>query len=308
MLNSTQMRGASQSFRLLWIRTLQFMTTLPPQISAAMLAVMQIPESDFKGLYRWFEGLPIMRHWLGDRKFAQLRAEGFEVTSEHWESSITVKGADLKFDKLGGYRPAIQKMAQELMLWPYRRVITLMNDSFSGSLFTCFDGEALFSTAHPTGSNVSTIGSGIDFSAANLDVAKLAMRAQVDVTNADPLFIEPTHIWYHQDLATAVEDVIDVNPTTGGMGNKHFKSLEKVPFALDSTLADAWGLFSLPPGDPLKPILWQFDPAGGDFTALDQPRDQAVFMRDELLYGTDAWGAIACGFPWYAWGSDGKAS
>ena len=28
---------------------------------------------------------------------------------------------------------------------------------------------------------------------------------------------------------------------------------------------------------------------------------------DETIYGTEAWGAPACGFPWYAWGSDGSA-
>jgi phage major head subunit gpT-like protein len=304
MLESAQMRGASESFKLIWIRTLQYMTTLPPQIAAAMMAVMRIPEADFKGLYRWFEGLPIMRHWIGDRKASQLRAEGFEVIHKHFESTIRVFGGDIKFDKLGGYRPAIQRMAQELMLLPYRRMLLLMLDGFAGADYLCFDGLPLFSDTHATGDNKSDI---VLADGSDIDEAKAAMRAFVDPTNGDSLFIEPTHIWFHVDLQATVEDIIDTNPLASGAGNKHYKSLEKVPLYLGSGQEAWWGLFSLPQGDPLRPILWQFDPSGGNFTAMDNPTDQAAFMRDEFFYGTDAWGAAACGFPWYAWGSDGSA-
>lgn len=304
MLESTKMRAASQSFRLLFIRTLQYMTALPADIQNAMLAVMSIPEPDFKGLYRWFEGLPIMRKWVGDRKAKQLRAEGFEVLQEPYESTLTVLRDDIKFDKLGGYRPAIQRMAQELVLLPYRRMLHLMQDAFGDvGTFTCFDGLPLFSDTHATGDNN---GGTIAFSDANLDVAKTAMRNFVDPTNGDSLFIEPTHIWFHNDLQSSVEDVIDVNPLASGAGNKHYKSLEKVKLYLGAGKTTWWGLFSIPPGDPLRPILWQFDPAGGQFVALDQMTDEANFMRRELFYGTEAWGAPACGFPWYAWGSKGS--
>ena len=208
---------------------------------------------------------------------------------------------DIMFDKLGGYRPAIQKMAQELLLLPYRRMLALMQDSFTGSSYTCFDSYPLFSSSHAFGDNSSAL----NLSDTNLDTACDTMRQFADPVNSDPLLIEPTHIWFHTDLTSDVENLMDIQLVSTGGTNKWYNRFKKVPLALGTGYEKYWGLFSLQEGDPLKPIVWQYVPGADQFTALDSADSEQNFMRRQLLYGTEAWGAVACGLPFYAWGSTG---
>ena len=308
MLDRAKFRAASQSFKLLFMKTLQSEGALSPSVVAALQMVMKIPEPDFKGLYRWMEGLPIMRQWIGDRQAVALAAKGFEVLQKPWESTLNVLRDDIKFDRLGGYRPAIMSMANELNLLPYREMIRVMNDAFSGTIYgNCYDGYPIISASHVTGSNAGTAA----MSHSALDAAILAMEAQTDATNGDSLLVEPTHMWFHKTLKPTAEDILDRRYVSDGEtssvahDNKHYKKLIPISLPLASGMAAYWGLFSMQPGQELRPILWQFDPNGQDFISLDKNTDEANFTRRELKYGTEDWGAAAPAFPQFIWGSTG---
>jgi hypothetical protein len=146
------------------------------------------------------------------------------------------------------------------------------------------------------------------------------MRAQHDTVNTqDRLLIEPTHLWYHDGLQNTVDEILDpvltvkglsvagtVTDYVGGSGtNLMYKKLIPVPLPLNSASALHWGLFAARPGGGLGPVLWQYDPTGGNFRSLDADNDEPNFMRRELFYGTEMWGAIAPGFPQFIWGSTG---
>lgn len=312
MRDRTKMRAASQSFRLLWMKSLQS-GGLPAVAQRAMGMVMEIGEPDFTGIYRWFEGVPILRHWIGDRQAKQLMAEGFQVNQKPFESTLKVMRDDIKFDKLGGYKPAIMRMANELKLTPYRRMLEVLKDGFAGATYLGFDGKPLFSNTHGFGDN--DLGT-IALTHANLDTAIVAMRNHADVETSDSLLIEPTHLWYHQDLAPTAESILDLDfvasfgtsttHTDTSIRNKHHNKLQHLPLPLGAGKTTWWGLAALEQGNPLRPILWQYDPKGGDFVALDRAEDERNFMRRELLYGTELWGAEAVGFPMYISGSQGS--
>jgi phage major head subunit gpT-like protein len=293
--------------------TLQKGGVQTPEVQNALKMLMEIPQRDWKGLYRWFLGLPLMRHWIGDRQALQLVVEGFEVLQKPWESTLEVLRDDLKYDNLGGYRPTIAEMANEVLLLKYRELIRLMEDARTGTIYgNCFDGYPLISASHGTGTNSGTAA----LTASALDDAIDAMKAQHDVTNTDDrLLINPTHLWYHPALRSTVRDILDMDlvasagtsttHTDTTIRNPHYKALEPIELPMGSSYTAYWGLFADRPGSELGPVLWQYDPAGGDFTSLDSPNDMPNFMRRQLLFGTEMWGAIAPGFPQFVWGSNG---
>ncbi|HHE72219.1 MAG TPA: hypothetical protein ENL34_08085 [Chloroflexi bacterium] len=312
MLDRAKMRAVSKAFQMVFIKTLQAGGVQTPSVQAAMTMLMEIPQTDWKGLYRWFLGLPIMRHWIGDRQAQQLEADGFEVVHKPWEATLSVLRDDLMFDKLGGYRPAIANMASERELLPYRQLLEVMKDMRAGTAFgNCFDGYPLISASHPTGTNLGTAA----LTHASLDDAILAMRSQTDVTVGDSLLIEPTHLWYHQSLQATVTAILDrrqmsidgiTSTSDVVVDNDHYKLLKPIALPLGSGKGAWWGLYSERVGqDQPGPILWQYLPGGDNFVALDSDTDIQNFMRRELLFGTEKWGAAAPGFPQFIWASDG---
>jgi len=207
-----KMRAASQSFQLLWLKLMQ--NDPPAEVLAlANLLAMQMKCTDWVGLYRWFESIPLMRRWLGDRKVKELKGAGHQVTQDYFESTIGVQREDVRYDKLGGYMTAIEKLANEIKLLPWRQAVAVLADGFSGTAFQlCFDGLPLFSAEHSTGSNTSTLA----LSATNLATAKKVMRAQADPETGDSLLIEPTHLWYHTALEPTAIEIVEKEFITAG--------------------------------------------------------------------------------------------
>lgn len=60
--------------------------------------------------------------------------------------------------------------------------------------------------------------------------------------------------------------------------------------------------FLIDTGRPLKPLIFQ-DRKPFNFTSMDKPTDENVFMRKEFMYGSDARFAGGFGFWQIAWGS-----
>lgn len=316
MLNRAQMRAASENFRLLFWKSMQSKGG-DAQVDAAVNALlMQVPESDWKGLYRWFLGLPIMRHWVGDRQASELNADGFELVHKPYEATIKVMADDIKFDRLGGYKPAIATLANEVKLLKFRELVKVMEDARVGTVYgNCYDGYPLISASHTTGSNTGTAA----LAAASLEASIAAMIAQHDVTNTDDrLLIRPKYLWYHDALQATVEKLIDrefvvdllatggtADYVGGAVSNIHYKKLIPLPLPMGSSYVRYWGLLAERQADMVGPLIWQYDPAGGSFDAMDQSDDEPLFMRREIFYGVSAWGAMGPGFPQYIWGSDG---
>lgn len=302
-----KMRAASKVFKLLYMKTLQ--KGKAPQVAAlADLLCMKIPGTAWIEVYNWFEGLPLLRRWVGSRIARKLREESFEVKLEPWESTINVMRDNIMFDQLGGYMPTIRQMAIEVKLLPWRQSVKLIEDGFAGTAFgNCFDGYPLFSASHSTGTNVGTK----VFSSTALSEAVLAMRSQVDPDTGDDLLIEPTHVWYHKDLEDKVGDVLDKEFVIDKTGmttesNKWKDKLVKVPLrGLTSSASKFWGLLALEEGNEQKPILHRYMPGSEKFVALDKDDDDANFDRRELKYGVEYWSKTVPGFPQFVWGSDG---
>jgi phage major head subunit gpT-like protein len=269
---------------------------------------MEDTSDSFQAYFSMLSGIPLLRHWVGDRIFNELAAADFSIKLKPWEASLRVLEDDIRFDRMSGLKTVIQKMTVELLNKKWRTCAAMIQDGFTGALYgDCYDGLHLYSATHTTGSNLGTAA----FSRTALDAAILAMRSQVDPTTNDDLLIEPTHLWYHPSLEARVSDVLDkqyVIDITGTSveSNRQYKILQKMPIrGFTSAAANYWGLLAADPGDPIKPFIWRHVPSMDDFTAMDSPQDEARFMRREVRFGIEMWANGAPGFCQYIWGSNG---
>ena len=307
MLNREALRRASVSFKMLFIETLQ--TGKSPAATAfASDFCMEDTSEEFQVYFNWLMGIPLLRHWVGDRKLNELSAAEFSVKLKPWESSLRVLEDDIRFNRQGGLRTVIQKMTVELLNKKWRTVAGLVQDGFTGTTYgDCFDGLHLYSATHATGSNLGTA----SLSRTALDAAILAMRSQTDPTTTDDLLIEPTHLWYHPTLEARVQDILNkqyVIDLTGTSveSNRQYQILKPLPIrGFTAAAANYWGLLAADPGDPLKPIIWRHVPSMDEFVAMDSSQDESRFMRRELRYGIEMWANAAPAFPQYIWGSNG---
>ncbi len=156
MLQREQYLAASRMFKLLFLKTMQS-TEGQEVIKLAKMLAMFVPSEKRQLTYRWFLGVPKLREWIGERRARELESDGYEVRMKTYEGTLKVMRDDLEDDQLGGYRPAIMTLANEVKLLPWRRIVDLFSDGFDGEKYgMCFDGAPLFSIRHPTVSNAST--------------------------------------------------------------------------------------------------------------------------------------------------------
>jgi len=304
MLERDKMRAASQTFRLIFKRSLQN-SNLPKHVQDAMLLAEEFSTTAFVSKMRWWTSAPIMRHWLGPRVHRELEAEGFDVTLKPFESTVDVKRDDIMFDLLAGYTKGIQQMAREVMLLTYRRILEVIMDGFAGATYLCFDGEPLFDDSHTFGDNKSNLV--LDVAGTALDTAKVAMAGFTDPVTGDQLGIRPTHLWHHTALLPTVTKLLGRSELSGGGTNQHFGTLAPLELDLGSGKTGWWGIASLGAGEPMKPLAVFKHPRAPGLIAADAETDKLNFEERIIVYGTEAWRTESCGMPMYIWGSDGSA-
>ncbi len=303
MNNRDQMRAASRAWQLILLKTIQ--SDPPAPVMMAKQLMMEVDQQDFKVTRNWFEALPTMRKWLGSRKSTTLAAKGFDTILKPYEGTLDLLEDDVIFDRLGGTELAVRQMGVEFLLHPWREMISMMEDARAGSVYgNAYDGYPLISASRSatTGSNSGTAG----LTAAALADAEKAMRNQT--LGGDPLFVQPTHLWYHPDLQATVEAILDRNVVSDGLTssvgvtNTNYQKYVKLPLqGLGSSYAAYWGLVDLTPGNVMKPLLW-CEKRGSRRIRTDESE---LFDNRKIRHGIDYWSTIAPGLPWFIWGSDG---
>ena len=107
---------------------------------------MTVPSTGSDETYSWLGMFPQLREWIGKRHVANLKAHSFKILNRKFESTIRVKRDHMSDDKLGVFRPLLAEMGHTAKRHPDELIFGLLRDGFTAE---CFDGEALFSAAHP---------------------------------------------------------------------------------------------------------------------------------------------------------------
>ena len=107
---------------------------------------MKMPSSSRDENYSWLGAFPNLRKWIGQRHVKNLKAHGFTILNEKFESTIEVNRDDIADDKIGIYGPLFSEMGGVAARHPDELCFGLLKDGFD---VECFDGQPFFDADHP---------------------------------------------------------------------------------------------------------------------------------------------------------------
>jgi phage major head subunit gpT-like protein len=287
VVTSDLLAGITTNFRALWED--QFLAAAAQRLVAVLAT--EVPSNTDTESYSWLGTVPRMSEWIAERKFEGLLPADFAIKNRDWEVSMDVDRNVIEDDRLGIVRPRIMQLAQEAARHPDELLFQVIA---AGGTGLAYDGQPFFSATHAegeSGTQANTVsGSGVEVEdlANDYQAARAAMRLMKD-DRGRVMGLRPTHVLAPPALEGPFRRLLQSEyfPTaglTGASANIWRGSAELViaPYLTDS---NDWFLLSL--DQPVKPFIFQ-NRRPPQFTALDNPTDENVFMRRRFLYGVDA--------------------
>lgn len=247
--------------------------------------------------YSWLGQFPTMREWIGDRVIEDLTAHKYTIAKKRFEATIEVDRDYILYDNLGVMKPAVQELARGSKSHYDENTFGLLEANGN-----CYDGKKFFATTHVMG--------GVTYK--NKATDKLSMQSLFD-KRADmmkikgekgkPLGIKPNLLLVPPALEQKALEIIKAE-TIDGTTNiaKGLVEILVVPHLTSDT-----GWYLMDASRAIKPIIMQKN-RPITFTAMDNPNDEAVFMRAAFRYGVDAEHNSGYGLWQLAYFCDGTAS
>lgn len=258
--------AANVGFKTLFQKT--FNETKDPSEEIAM----RVDSSDLGESYEWLGDFPGMKEWVGDRTLEEFAKFDYSIKNKSFEGTVKVPFKDIKYDKLGKYKPAIAQMAQNCKKFGYELGVQTL---VTGHLNNCYDGKKFFAADHAVGANTYSNLGNLALTEANL-LAAYAFMMGIKNPSDEPIGVLPTTLMVGpQQFATA----IDLVETQKANGNKTYKLVKVIVEPRITGLE--WYL--LDTSKIVKPIILQVAEEG-NFTEDDSQK----FMKDTMLYGADA--------------------
>lgn len=213
-----------------------------------------------------------MREWVGDRELKEFAKFDYSIKNRKFEGTVKVPFKDIKYDKIGKYKPAIAQLAENCKKFGYTLAVQALT---TGHLNDCYDGKKFFATNHTVGTDTYSNLGNLALTEANL-LAAYAFMMSIKNSSGEPMGVLPTTLVVGpQQFATA----IDLVETQKANGNKTYKLVKVVVEPRITGLE--WYL--LDTSKIVKPIILQVAEEG-NFTEDDSQK----FMKDTMLYGADA--------------------
>ena len=238
-----------------------------------------------------------MREWLGDRQFKSLSNRKITIKEKPYEQSVSIPRRKIETDNYGIYGTVIAQMGAAVEeLWDELFVEALANPE------AWFDNKAFYASNRTYGSDkkAGTINNtaALALSFANFGTFYLQMSTFVGATGK-PIASRPTHLIVGPALEDTARIIMMQDKYKDAEGNEVLNPHKgKCQIVVHPLLAGAYandwylGKFDA----VLKPIMVMKNKIGA-LVRLDSDTDENVFMRDEVVYGTSAYGNAAALFP-----------
>lgn len=225
--------------------------------------------------YGWVGDIPNMFEWVGERSLKDLSANLYTITRKKWESTIQVARDVIEYDSLGVVKPRIQAMAEAVREHYDELVFGLLETNG-----TCYDGKNFFATDHNVGNTSFKNLLTLPLTQENFLKARTEMRG---ITNeyGNPLRIRPSLLIVPPELEVEAIKILKAQTLANGSSNITYGMCD---YIVSDQLSDdkSWYLFDTTRA--LKPLILQINKKV-EFSGLDKPTDENVFMRDTFLYG-----------------------
>jgi len=259
---------------------------------------MSIPASGQIVEYPFLEAFGGMREWIGDRQIKNISSKKLTIKERPFEDTVSVKKRDIETDTFSVYSPLIQQMGLNAgKLWN-----DLAYEALCGN-GDWLDGNPFFGTTRKYGKNTINNYTTSALSVTAFNTAYLTMMSY-KTHNDRPMGVVPNLLLVGPKLRTIAWNIVknqfsydSSDKVQIGNVNENLVDLLIVP-DLIGDYDNYWFLLSTK--GVIKPVIVQ---KGKEpiFTRLDKDTDENVFMRNEFLYGTEAYGAAALAFPHLAY-------
>lgn len=278
--------GLFTNFRALWEDAFLAASSAPQYERFCTI----VPSDTDTESYSWLGTVPKMREWLDERQLEGLAFFTYSITNKHWENSIEVDRDTIEDDKYMLIAPRIQQMAVEAARWPSEYAIDIMVAGITG---LCYDGKAFFATTHEeedsgAQSNLLT-GAGTTLANVRTDwvAARTAMHRVKD-GKGRPMNLQADCVLVPPDLQDVFEQLFNTTMIALSSGTQQTNVLRgAADILVNSYLTDTLDWYPLCTTEVVKPLIFQ-NRKSPEFTALDDPRGENVFMRKQYMYGSDA--------------------
>lgn len=294
LINTENLAGIFKGFRLLFKQFFDGKSSFWEKLAT------KVSSSTGSETYGWLLNIPQMREWIGDREIKNLSANDYTVKNKTYESTIAVPRDAIEDDTLGVFRPAIGMMAEEAKSFPDTLVADLLRN---GTTNVCYDKQPFFSGSHKIKkSNVSNKGT----KKLTVDSYGSARAAMMSLKNDEDktLRIMPNLLVVPPALEGIARKILYAQQIDG-TDNIYYHSAELL--VLPELAGDDTAWYLLDTSKPIKPFIVQ-ERRAADFTALDKPDDQNVFLRNQYLYGTSWRGNAGYALWQLAYMSDGTVA
>ena len=131
-----------------------------PQFSKIATVIKSTTKSN---TYGWLGKFPSLAKWIGDRNIQSMKAHGYTIVNEDYESTVGVDKNDIEDENLGIYAPIFEEMGRAAQIHPDEMAFPLLSAGFTTA---GYDVQNFFDTDHPV--NDQADGAGSDVSVANM--------------------------------------------------------------------------------------------------------------------------------------------
>lgn len=246
--------------------------------------------------YAWLSGTPVMREFVDERKLKALKENSQTITDRTWEATLAVSRRALEDEQYGLIRIKVNDLATEAAR--HREKIVVQKYAL-GATTVCADGQYLIDDDHPESGTNQDNKTTSALSEAEVMSGIAAMMQFTDDTGEpmgmipDTLLVGPKNQFVAKRIVqSSLSIASSLGATNGrvveGSSNPLQGMLNVVvsPY-LTGTYDDYWFLIDSSRGVK-GVILQERSDVPVEFTAVDNPEAQEVFMRDQLMYGVRA--------------------
>jgi phage major head subunit gpT-like protein len=248
--------------------------------------------------YPFLEQFGGMREWIGDRQIKNISSKKLEVKNRDFEDTVSVKKNDVMNDRYGLYNSMIAQMGQNAgKLWN-----DLAFEALTGN-GNWLDGAAFFGTSRKYGANTISNYVAAALTSTTFNTAYQTMMEYKGHSNK-MLGVTPNLLVVGPKLRTTAWDILKNQFTYDATAKVQVQNVNQnvcdllVVSDLSGTYDDYW--FLMQTTGVLKPVMVQ-KREEPKLTRLDKDDDEAVFMRKEFIYGTEAMGAAFLAMPHLAY-------
>lgn len=278
-----------------------------------------LPSGTEQNAYAWMDHLMDggLREWVGERVFENLVVRDYVLANKLFERSIRVKRTKIADDQYGIYGQQSNELGRQSRAWADRQLATLIEAAHTSTV-TAFDGQPMFSTAHPINIEDGSVGtysnydaSGKTLNAVNLAAAITAME-KIKGRDGNPLGIRARVLMVPPALRFVAAQILatTLNAPATALGMNAANTVQEnvlkgvADYFVNPYLTDdaAWYLIDDTKG--VRPFIFQLREAA-EFQYLVSPTDYNVFLRDDYLMGVRARGGFGVSLPFLAY--KGKA-